>query len=438
MKRKLMRKKIHIITLFTYMLSVLIMPVSILLSSPAVYAEADCSEEAREARADFYSKNDIQFVDPCEGGACSSSGSVGGSAPTSLTGADNYEKVWNYFTGRGLSAVVTAGMMGNLEKESHGMYPWALEAAPSHAGQGFGIIQWTAGRRTAVEAALRAGGITPADYTDANMDKGLLFQLNYLWDEMEQSYGGWEQFSSETSVGDMAYLDTVSSSGQFHKGSLGDMVGKGSLLHIHAKFVISGDTTGNGRIQQRMQYGLDFFEKFAGSAGAGCSSAANGDFQKAVQGYVLPKYAGKGVTGKSKAMPEYVAAADERVNVKKKYIGNGGNPWYADCGGFTTTLISNTIDPTYNTDANNGYGGPTGDQRQWLEKHWTLVGKGDAIDAADLLPGDIFIREGHTFVFIGDVPGIESNIASASNMERVPMAGRENITDGSGWWYRKP
>ncbi len=423
-----MKRKLQIITLCIYAMSVFVFPASIFVdAASAIAVENECGDP------DFYDSNSIQFFDPCEA-ACSSSGAIGGAAPTSLTGADNYEKVWNYFTGRGLSAVVTAGMMGNLEKESHGMYPWALEANPSHAGQGFGIIQWTGGRRTAVENALRAGGITPADYTDANMDKGLLFQLNYLWDEMEQGYGGWEQYSSETSVGDMAYLDTVNPNSQFTPSGLGDMAGKGSLLRIHSNFVRSADTVANGRIVKRMEYGLEFFEKFNGTAGASCGGA-NGNFQQTVLDYVLPDYAGKGVTGKSKARPAYVAAADAQ-DAAGKYTGNGASPWYADCGGFVTILVSNTIDPTYNTRETGG-GGPTGTQYEWLKKNWDLVGRGGDVDVASLIPGDVFIQDGHTFIFIGDVQGISSNRASASNMSRVPMAGRESLTDGSGWWYRK-
>ncbi len=269
-----------------FSLSILILALIIGTMAQVIFSQQvnawGCDEAGQEARADFYGRNNIaSFFNPCDsGGQCATGGSTGGPVPTELSGESNYEKVWNYFTGRGLSPIVTAGMMGNLEKESHGMNPWGLEGASYHGGQGLGIVQWTGPRRTSLEAALAAGGITPSDYTDANREKGLLLQLNYLWDEMESSYGGWDQFSTETTVGEMSYLDTVDPKGQFHSGSLGDMVGKGSLLHIHAKFVISGDQVnpdnGHGRIKERMQYGLDFFEQFGNGTGGDCASVGEG------------------------------------------------------------------------------------------------------------------------------------------------------------------
>ncbi len=399
-----------------------------------------CSEADREARADFYSKNDIQFIDPCDAGCSTGGGSIGGSAPTSLSGEDNYEKVWNYFTGRGLSPVVTAGMMGNLEKESHGMNPWGLEGASYHGGQGFGIVQWTGGRRPGVEAALAAAGITPADYNDANRDKGLLVQLNYLWDEMEASYGGWEQFSSETTVGEMSYLEGLKSTAPKRQfGNVEEMKGKGSLLHIHARFVISGDQVvpdpGHGSIIERMQYGLDFYEKFSGNSGGSCGANAEG-LAGLVSGYVLPDYHSAPYAGADKAKPEYVKAQDTAV-AAGRYVGSP--TYYADCGGFVTTLIIDSgFDPTYNHNSKISEGaGPTGTQRDWLRANWQNLGNAGSIDAASLQPGDVWISDGHTFVFIGDVPGINSKIASASLDERVPMAGGESITDSSGEWFRK-
>ena len=59
-----------------------------------------------------------------------------------------------------------------------------------------------------------------------------------------------------------------------------------------------------------------------------------------------------------------------------------------------------------------------------------------------LQPGDVAMRTGHTFIFVGDIEGFDSNIASASysancNNARSPMAGRESITDSRLTWYRK-
>ena len=75
---------------------------------------------AADCDTDFYSSNDILFYNPCEDGggtSCTTAGSLTGPAPTSLSGSSNAEKVWNYFTGRGLTPVGAAGAMGNRSEE---------------------------------------------------------------------------------------------------------------------------------------------------------------------------------------------------------------------------------------------------------------------------------------------------------------------------------
>ncbi|MGB4768402.1 MAG: phage tail tip lysozyme [Candidatus Saccharimonas sp.] len=169
----------------------------------------------------------------------------------------------------------------------------------------------------------------------------------------------------------------------------------------------------------------------------GASPAASGNFAQTVLNYVLPDYHAPNYTGSDKAKPEYVAAADKAVS-EGRYVGNGASSWYADCGGFVTTLIVDSGHDTSYNKAESGGGGPTETQYAWLESHWQLLGRAEEIDVATLQPGDVWITRGrgHTFVYIGDVPGINSKAASASNMERVPMAASEKLTS-AGNWYRK-
>ncbi len=173
-----------------------------------------------------------------------------------------------------------------------------------------------------------------------------------------------------------------------------------------------------------------------GSGGSGGGSGGTGPtgFVNTVKGYVKPDFHAKPYTGASNAMPEYVKAADA-ARSQGLYVGNGAKPYYADCGGFVTLLIRNSgFDPRYN---NNGKGGNTPVQRKWVQDNWRMLGRGGSVDVATLQPGDVWIRPGHTFVYIGNVPGINSNRASASNRERVPMAGKESLTDSKGEWYRR-
>lgn len=76
--------------------------------------------------------------------------STGGMVPCSpsLTGSDNEERTWNYFRSRGLSAVQTAGIMGNFSQEDS-FNPRQLQgggesdSVPLDGVTGYGIAQWT-------------------------------------------------------------------------------------------------------------------------------------------------------------------------------------------------------------------------------------------------------------------------------------------------------
>ena len=107
----------------------------------------------------------------------------------------------------------------------------------------------------------------------------------------------------------------------------------------------------------------------------------------------------------------------------------------ADCGGFVTRLVTDSgWDPAYN---HNGKGGPTPTQKAWLDDNWENLGKGNVIDTGTLRPGDVAMLPGHTFIYVGDIPGFGSKIASASLCQRAPMAGSESITASNTTWYRK-
>lgn len=100
---------------------------------------------------------------PCAGGS------------TTLSGNDNAQKVWNYLIGKGLSPVQTAGIMGNLQAES-GFDPSKNEYGN---GIGYGLAQWSFGRRSNLEKTAQERGVPVSD---------LGFQLDYLWSELQGPY----------------------------------------------------------------------------------------------------------------------------------------------------------------------------------------------------------------------------------------------------------
>lgn len=99
-----------------------------------------------------------------------------GGSGTQITGSSNGEKVYNYLTGKGLTPIQTAGFMGNLEAESPGFKPGVQEEKPISGRGGYGIAQWTASRRIALEAAAVEKKVQVSDLT---------FQLDFLWAELE-------------------------------------------------------------------------------------------------------------------------------------------------------------------------------------------------------------------------------------------------------------
>ena len=126
------------------------------------------------ARADFderfYKLNDIIYYDAGEDCAPASSGNM---ADINLEGNDNAEKIWNFFKSKGLTDEQTAGIMGSLWGESNHFQPDLVEAGN---GIGYGIAQWSFGRRTNLENYAKEKGKPVSD---------LGVQLNFLWQELE-------------------------------------------------------------------------------------------------------------------------------------------------------------------------------------------------------------------------------------------------------------
>ena len=118
----------------------------------------------------FYKLNDIIYYDAGEDCAPASSGNM---ADINLEGNDNAEKIWNFFKSKGLTDEQTAGVMGSLWGESNHFQPDLIEAG---SGIGYGIAQWSVGRRTNLENYAKERGKPASD---------LGVQLNFLWQELE-------------------------------------------------------------------------------------------------------------------------------------------------------------------------------------------------------------------------------------------------------------
>lgn len=113
--------------------------------------------------------------------------SCGAGGNSNLVGSDNAEMTWNFFIEKGLTPIQAAGIMGNLSVES-GFQPDNQENSVAWPNGGWGIAQWTGGRRDTLREAVLAAGLpytnelTPPD----KIVPLLAFELDFLYNESNQ------------------------------------------------------------------------------------------------------------------------------------------------------------------------------------------------------------------------------------------------------------
>ncbi|GAA1491509.1 phage tail tip lysozyme [Brachybacterium sacelli] len=129
---------------------------------------------------------------------CNDTGNHGGAIPGDVAGGDIEEKVWNYLRGAGYSEEQTAGVMGNIERESS-FNPFIAqgEASTPSIGSGWGLVQWTGSRHAEIrDAVIDELGTEyyiaaptmqqlPATMSEEDVDAMVLFQLRYIIGELE-------------------------------------------------------------------------------------------------------------------------------------------------------------------------------------------------------------------------------------------------------------
>lgn len=109
-------------------------------------------------------------------------------------------KVWNGLRAAGYSEAATAAAMGNIEHES-GFDTSAIEKG---SGKGFGLVQWTGGRRTAYEKYAKSLGKPVSDVAT---------QINYLLQELDAGSGQWvKKCSSRYGFGSLTRADWANAS----------------------------------------------------------------------------------------------------------------------------------------------------------------------------------------------------------------------------------
>lgn len=435
-----MKKRISLISLIRYTFVVAVLLIG---SLPLPSSAMDIP---------FFQSNNILYYDGSSGTGCST---VGASYSTrlsvpSLSGGDNAEKVWNYLTGdAGLTPEQAAGIMGNIKQEAN-FEPDLEEGPGSYARHsvrpvGYGIVQWTGGRRTALEKAAKEKGVPVSD---------LGFQLAYMMQESQsRRVDAWVIARAEGAdfgkPGDNEW-ETLKK----------QKTAEDAAAFWHAAFERSGDN--RAQIQERLDDAKAFLTQYGGMGGsvanaagnAACSAAGSGDLIATLMEYAHhthTPYAGDNRVN-PEPKPAYAEVTKKLVS-EGKWVGGGqgseyepSNPFPGiDCGGFVSVLLTQSgVEPDYNfgLDMDRGASNQAYGQLPWAKKYWTFIGNGGEINVSDLRPGDVAYSSGHTFIFVGQVDGFDSQFASASyRLWRAPMAagswegGYETAVNPEYVWY---
>ena len=390
---------------------------------------------------DFYQSNDILFYSP-SGTACVAPGvnyTTSTTLPT-LTGADNAEKVWNFLTDSkygGLTKEQAAGVMGNIRQESN-FDPDARE--PN--GIGYGIVQWSFTRRIALEAAALLQGVPSSD---------LAFQLKFMVDESKTNR------VNEFVLEQPYYRESFGEVGDNEWETLKKQLStEDATLFFHASFEKSADTY-DAIKAGRLTFADEIFKKFSGGAGSSttgsnigatsssnCTPFAGGDLIQTLLAYAHPEYHENNFTSPDPPPKQAYLDIATKLDGENKWVGGGkqeiGIPGI-DCGGFVSILLTQSgFEPDYNfgLDKDRGASNQEYGQLPWAKRNWSFLGTGGSINTSDLRPGDVAYSNGHTFVFVGQVDGFDSQYASASySWWRSPMAGGsfETATNADYVWY---
>lgn len=116
---------------------------------------------------------------------------AGKSGSVTLSGKDNREKILAYLMGKGLTLAQATGVTGNFQVESFSDIKVNAQEIGKWPLGGFGIAQWTGGRRTNLVNFLTEKGVIDLykdgneDLAPADNDRLLAVELDFFWQEEE-------------------------------------------------------------------------------------------------------------------------------------------------------------------------------------------------------------------------------------------------------------
>ena len=358
---------------------------------------------------DFYSGNDILFYNPEATQACGSGGVMGGaSANIALEKNASLQAIFQALINGGLKNVQAAAVMGNMYAESS-----FNSGAKESNGIGYGLVQWSFGRRTSLEAFATTKGVPASD---------IPMQIEFLLKEYNASYKSSlasTPFATGTDVSQATdswmkifeaplYSPANDPAGLNSKRIPAAIKVYGFYKDLVAVGVPAGSTTpttGGATVST-----------------ASCSSANGavaGSIVDTALGLALTKPATQGMSNQSDATPAYQST---------KASVNPGGSW-SDCGMFVATvMISSGVDPNYPhvvTSTQMAYVKANPAKYQIIDKPSLQLGSVNT-----LLPGDILITSGHTEIYTGKspYPAVDASLGDRVPSVR-PMGGLQWMLD---------
>ena len=165
------------------------------------------------------------FTGNCSSGNATGTGdavnvSANGGVSQSQSSGDAHERaryIYSLLLGVGMSPHVAAGVLGNIQVETAGTFSPQIDNPNDVGLESFGIVQWRAGRRSAVEGYMQAAGVNPNASgfkqeiggnfrpLDDEIKKALSAQVAYLAHENATGEAGaWAKVSSMGSATEVA------------------------------------------------------------------------------------------------------------------------------------------------------------------------------------------------------------------------------------------
>lgn len=350
----------------------------------------------------FFESNDVLFYNPCEAGtACRVSGG------SLLEGANNEEKVYNFFHSKGLSPPQIAGAMGNISVESAGTYDPEIvegggkESDPSKVSGGWGIIQWTPGSK--IIGLLKTAKIT----TPPNE---LSTQLDLVWWHMNNTSPPGvknmiEHYQTLTSIEEATkdYMDKMEAPNAA-TAHLDARIAKANL--IFGKY--SGDASGDESSSDPTPP--------AAQSSSGCSNAGSGDIVGIAQAE-LEKGVKEDPVGCDDGNPSTKGDCGAEVN---KYTDGTLEYWCAD---FVSWVYKQAGKP-FTGGASGGWRiASVSAVRAWFEKNGTYTENGSNVTPK---PGDIYTTTGDSHI------GIVEKVENGKIYTISGNTGVENFSNGVG------